>query len=118
MLMLGGRPGKWGAVYPEREDVDGTIITTDEQLCLARLKYFASVEQARVQQPMELLQRYNETARQIRPPCEIPVNLVQSHHGLAYSFSKAKLRKAAGPDMIANDALRACCRSMARLWHP
>eukprot|EP00959_Pyramimonas_sp_CCMP1952_P158665 3318718-Pyramimonas_sp.AAC.1 len=55
ILVLGGRPIKRSAIYPERDDTEGNVITTDQQLCEESLDYFAGAEQARVQPPEGLI---------------------------------------------------------------
>ena len=106
LLLAGGRPGKWGSVYPEREDADGAIIASDLPLCEARLRYFASVEQAWVQRPKELVDRRGTAARTARPPEDILIEQVQSKSRLSHSFHKGAQRKETGPIGAANGALK------------
>ncbi len=110
LLNLAGRRHprfQGGRKLPIRRRNDGSIIRTSEELADARIQHFAQMEDAAILTVSEAVQQYNDSTHSRALYIHTTLAAVPTRNELMRSFATAKKRKAAGPDQVMDDLLRA-----------
>eukprot|EP00959_Pyramimonas_sp_CCMP1952_P092917 1944412-Pyramimonas_sp.AAC.1 len=118
---MSGRKNKrfaGGGRLPLRENANGEPAQTQEEADEAMLRHFAKAEDADVMGKTAVEELYHKRKNDYADTFMQDIETVPTRYDIQQSYKTTKRRRAAGPDNILDDVLRATAKSPARWRHP